>query len=290
MTQPPIMMEFQVPLPSDVYAPATDAAVMEAGEVIREQWISLANDHSVSGAYIAHLQSADAVVYPYMGERDTVAVVNPLPQAAWIEWGRAGFHLPERWGTRTGKWKETRDGRRYATVPFRHRTPTKDGGGSTSERRRTQMPLAIYNTAKRLQHRQAIKASDMVRVGRTAATVGDFGSQSKSYTYYRQAFDRADAPAEHLGHGYTWKSPQYAALTRYTVETHGGGRHTQYMTFRTITEDSPGWYIPPTPAHHYAARALEQAASLIDDLLNRAAEEDMGRAVLAALSPLYFGG
>ncbi len=279
--------EFSIPIPDDMYSPATDNAIREAGELIREQWVNLASHHSVSGEYIAHLLSPESLAYPYMGDRDQVAVINTTRQAWWLEWGRAGFHLASRWGTGKGKWKTNAKGGRYATVPFRHRTPEKDGGGSTPERRRMAMPLSIYNTARKLGHGQSLKASDLVRIGRSGkATVGDYGLQSKAYDYYRQAFGREAVP-DYLPHGYTWKTPQYEGLTRYTTTTPAGGRHTSYMTFRTITPDTPGWYIPPTPAGHYASRALDAAAPAIEDRLAIAVSMDCLHAVMAAVAPLY---
>ncbi len=288
MTAAPAMREFPVELPDDVYSPATDRAIGECGELIRETWINLAGDHSVSGEYLRHLQAPGAIRYPYDDDRDRVGVINELPQADWLEEGRSGFHLPQRWGTRKGRWKTSKDGTKYATVPFRHRTPSKDGGGSTPERRRMEMPLPIYNAARKLDHRQRLKASDTIRFfeGRKllgTGQVGDVGQRSKPYDHYRQIFGEGQG-LEGLGQGYTWKTPSYVGMVH---QKDAEGKHGGYFTYRTITQDSPGWYIPPTPAHHYARRALDQAAPMIEVRLKAAAAMDMALAVAEAASPLF---
>jgi hypothetical protein len=277
----PAIREFSVPIPAGMYAPATQHAIREAGEVIRAKWIELASDHSTTGNYLSHLRD-NPPLYPFQGDRDRVAVVNTLPQAAWLEWGRAGFHLAQRWGTGKGKWKIGPSGRRYATVAFRHRSPITTPG-STSERRRTAMTTQMYNTAVKLDHGQRLKLSDVVNYRGGKATVGEHGLQSKSYEYYRRAFG-ADAVPEHLPQGYTWATPKYEGMVH---NKDGEGKHGGYWTFRTITEDSPGWYIPPTPAHHYAQRALDATAPDIQQRLDAAAYFDVGSLITAAISPLY---
>lgn len=264
---------FAVGLPEGMQAPETEGAIAAAGELIRTAWVEFASGHSQSGEYLRLLMSPDALVYPYQGDVMAIAVVNPSRQADWLEEGRAGFHLPEHWGRGTGQWKTTKEGRRYAVVPFRHRTPIRDAGGYTPGRQRQVMPSEIYSMARKLE--------DGERLG----GFGDLYKQSKSYTYYRQIFG-ANSPAARLGHGYTWASSRYEGLTRRTRETKGGGRHTEYMTWRVITPESTGWYIPPTPAYHYSQRALEQAGPAIQALLDAAAAADLATAVLNATQAL----
>lgn len=285
----PAIRQFDVAISSDMDSPATDRAIAEAGEMIRNAWENLAarDGLSTTGKYMSHIGSADSIAYPYLGDRDQVAVIHPLREAAWLEWGRSGFHLPQRWGSGKGKWKISKDGRRYAIISFRHRTPYAEGDGSTSERQRMAMPVEIYNTAKKLEHGQRLKLSDTVNIRSRkkvygTAEIGEYGLQSKSYDQYRRAYG-ADAVPEHLPQGYTWKSPKFAGLTR---TTDGEGKHGQYNTYRVMTEDSPGWYIPPMPAHHYSSRALDAVSPVIEERLKQAAYVDAAMAVHAAVSPL----
>jgi hypothetical protein len=60
------------------------------------------------------------------------------------------------------------------------------------------------------------------------------------------------------------------------------------MTFRTITPESDGFFIPPTPAGNYATRALEAAAPDIQRRLDLAVALDAQHALLAAVAPLEF--
>jgi hypothetical protein len=260
---------FPLDVPSGVEMPTVKQALQgPVADLIRSTWIELGADHSDGGAYLQSLTEQNALGYPYSGDPLAVAIVSTAPEAYWIEVGRAGFHLPSSWGRGGGKWKYGKDGQRYATVPFRHRSPIAAGGGSTPGRVRTAMPSAIYSQALQLES------------GQRLGGFGDAYKQSKSYNFFRQI--HPDFPRNLGGDGYTWKTSPFEGMVRKTVETPGGGRHTEYTTFRTITPDSPGWYIPPTPAHHVAERALEAAAPEIARILDEAAAIDLAAAIVAA--------
>lgn len=260
---------FAVPAFDGTPGPALAAAIVEAGELIRAEWIDGLADHTDQGAVVASLEAQGALQYPYLGDPAIVAVVSPLIQANILEEGAEGFHMPERW---KGAWKVTKDGRRFAVVPLRHRTPATAAGGSTTGRRRAAMPPLVYALARQLQD------------GERLVGFGDLYKQSKSYTYYRAA--GMNVP-DHLPAAYTWKSSPYEGMQRETRPTPRGGRHTAYTTFRTMMEDSPGWYIPPRPGHHLAAQALERAAARVQDLLDTAAAADASAALADATRELF---
>jgi len=255
-----------VTLPEGAPAPALEHALGgPVPSIILAAWRELAADHVASGAYLAMLTPDLAFHYPYLGDGMAVAVVNPAQYADVIEEGHAGYHLPSVWK----KWKVGKNGNRFAVIPFNHETPTGLGGGSTTARRRQAMPAAVYKGA-----RGRPGAFSLANRGRLTGA-GDHYKQGKSYEYYRGLGFTGMPEAQ----GYDWKASKYEGLTRFTAETPGGGHHTEYLTFRTITPDSNGWYIPPQPGFHFAARALDAAMPAIADVLDRAAAADAERAL-----------
>lgn len=265
--------EIPVAVPADLPTPALDDALSRVvPNLIIVHWRELAADQVDSGDYLARLTPQEALIYPYAGDPDAVAVVNTALHAAWLEDGRAGFHLASRWGVGGGRWKVGKDGGLYAHVPFRIGTPLTAGGGASSRRARlgATMPKRVYSFARRLQQ------------GDRLAGFGTAYKQSKSYTYFNGA--GMDVP-QHLVDvgGYTWKASQFEGMFANIQRTAAAPRHAEYMTIRTITPDSPGWFIPPTPAHHYAERALEQAMPQIDEIIAAAAGEDLAAAMNDAI-------
>ena len=262
--------QFPVPLPAELDATAVrQALASDIPALIIAAWRELAADQVDSGDYLARLTLQDALAYPFAGDPDAVAVVNTAEYAQFIEWGRAGFHLASRWGSRGGQWKISKDGKRYARVPFRIRTPIAAGGGFSTSRARSTMPAAVYAQTRGL------------RTGDRLGGYGDLYKQSKSYHYFKQIFPGFPAELADVG-GYTWKASQFEGMFQAGVRTTpGGGTQSQYVTIRTITPESPGWYIPPTPAHHYAERALDMVSPQIAELLDAAAAHDLAVAVTA---------
>lgn len=263
---------FTINLPPGLRAFSVEAALAgPVPDMIIAAWQDLARDHRDSGQYLAALERQQSLNYPYLGDPNVVAIVNTMPYAIYLEEGHPGFHLPSRWS----HWKVSKEGRLYARVPFRIPTPFSPGGGVSSHRRRlgTAMPKSVYAQALQLRHGQRLTG------------FGELYKQSKSYIYYRQLFGEA-APELPDVAGYTWKTSQFEGMQHVTMVTPLGGHQAWYQTVRTITPESEGWYVPPSPAYHFADRALEQAAPGIQEALSQAAAQDAMAALYAALEPL----
>lgn len=242
-------------------------------------WRQLLSDHTDTGQALNSLTPEQAFRYPYLSNPMMVAVVSDVPQVGWLEEGRAGFHLPSRWG---GHWKVSAQGHLYATVPFRQSTPPTAGGGVSTSRGRlgNAMSPQVYRLAKTLGDYRTTRE----RLG----GFGDLYKRGVSYDLYRSGYGW-DLPANlDNEQGYEWKSSQFEGMFRNTVKTPGGGSHTEYVTMRTITPDSPGWYIPPMPALHLAAHALDQALPAIREVIDRAVQRDLESAVMVALGGQVF--
>lgn len=260
--------------------PAIEAAL--AGpviDIIRQQWIFLAQPHSATGAYIQALQSADAAQYPYNGDTLSASVVNTSPYAKILEDGHQGFHMPER----VRNWPHhNKAGRGYMIVNFRHFAPGSKS--STGRALSGAMPAEIYARAKQLGTQQL-------------RGLGDLYKQSKSYNYMIGANRAAGARVptgllraravamQQTGHGgYTWKSSKFEGLRRDAQVTPHANQGV-YSTFRVMSQDSPGWYIPGKQGLHLAAETAERVRPLITRLIADAAQRD----AVAAIAEVFSG-
>jgi hypothetical protein len=225
--------------------------------------------HVDTGTFLASLD-AEAIQYPYMGDPQAVAVRSAVEWADYLEYGRSGFHLAARWGARGGRWLVSKRGTLYARVPFRHRTPIDAEQGASTWGVRQEMPQEVYARAVRLDPYETTH--------QTLQGFGDLYRLSRPYEMFRQA---GEVLPYYLGQtvGYTWRASRYERMARVTVPTPGGGRHTAYMTWRTITPQSEGWWIPPFPPQRIFSRGLEEAAPIVSEILSNAARCDIDDAI-----------
>ena len=54
-----------------------------------------------------------------------------------------------------------------------------------------------------------------------------------------------------------------------------GTRSSTWMTFRTLTEESVGWFIPSFTGYHFAQRVLELVRDPVRQLVAEAARADV---------------
>lgn len=270
-------MEHVIPieLPEGVKGTHTrHALAVIAPELLRDECIHLSGKHVSTGDYRARFSAPDAIRYPYQGNPDAVALVNTAQYASFVEDGYQGFHLPSR----IRRWK-FRNGKPYVIVMFRHYTPADAASGQTTHRTRQMMPQEIADRAEALRGRQRLA----MPLGR------DSYRQSKSYDYYRERFGSLPPELETLlahsknPHGYTWKASPYAGMRHVVAPTPGGGSQNHYMTFRTITPQSTGWYIPPSPGLHIMREALTNCLPDIQAAIDEAVAADIAEAALDAV-------
>jgi hypothetical protein len=262
-----------LPLSSDLPSPAVNALLATViPDLIITAWHDKAAEHDDTGIYLKALDREQSLRYPYLDDPNAVAVVNDTPQAYWLEYGRAGFHLAARWK----KWTQGKNGP-YARVKFRVRTPGSKGGGMSTSRARFTMPATVQAMAQALVQGQRLKGMGMQ------------GVKSKSYTHgITSPHIWKSLPPTLAGiTGYTWKSSPFEGMMQAGMkDTPGGGTQSEYTTIRTITPDSPGWYIPPTPAYHFSEEALRAALPEITRLLEEAGAQDAMDAVTDAVQEL----
>lgn len=146
-----------------------------------------------------------------------------------IENGRPARDLKAMLNT-SKKVRSSKNGVRFLYIPFRHNTP---GNGALAHA----MPPDIYAMAKNLE-------ASMV-VGQTTRQSGQKGMQHLSVpqSIYKWGgrLPAGLAPKLKAHHA----SDPYAGMVRFNTSTPGGAKSSQYLTFRTMSEKSKGWIVPP---------------------------------------------
>jgi len=266
------------------------------GNLIKQQWIFLAQPYASTGQYVRGIQQQQhysdpnsfAIEYPFGGTRLAVSVKNTVPYAMIVELGHQGFHLPER----VRNWphqirRGPRAGIGYMRIPFRHFVPAV--ASSTGRAIRGQMPPEIYERMKELRNRIAFHRQQFryLATQRPAPLrgLGDLYKQSKSYIYYRAI--EPNFPSHLARPGYTWRASKYEGMIRPPQVTPHANQGF-YMTFRTMTQDSQGWYIPAQPGRHLARQTAERVGPIIAPLIADAARDDLVHSFSTVLSGAGF--
>jgi hypothetical protein len=240
--------------------PDTAEAVRQSGIFAHSTWIMLAQSgqyiRTTTGAYVRGLQAADSLQYPVDNDLLTTLVVNVAPHARVVEDGHAGYHLPSviNWATARGA-KQNKKGRWYMSIPFRHRAPAGRGSGATAASQQAMMPQQVYDRAKRLRPGERL----------TAGPTRGRARQAPGLTPYQPRY------APNVRPGYTHASIYEGMQKR------GAKGHTQYMSFRTMTENSPGWNVPPRPGTHLSQVVVQRILNPITQLIQEAAARDVQR-------------
>ncbi|MFA5801217.1 MAG: hypothetical protein WC911_01940 [Thermoleophilia bacterium] len=272
---------------------ALESATWRTAQWMRNQWADQAQRMGVhdTGAYLRGIREDGMIVPVSSNLADPSAamfavvldVVNTAKHAQAVEEGSMAFHMPDRvdWA-RSGRVKVSKKGVPYIHVPFRHYTHA--ASGSTATALRSMMTKEITAEAKTLDRRLALGAgfqhtpegqfvavdkyrwaglSDKKRITRPGASVGDPEWRGAKHV----AFGMVN-PA--------WKSSKYEGLMKTDPE-----KHTNYMTIRTMTRDSPGWNIP-AKAGKWVARTTAQITESSDEV-KKTFETAFAKAILKVL-------
>jgi len=252
-----------MPLPTAM--PHTVAAVRAAAELVQWAWIQLAEASPMSAsdrqAYIGGLSAPESVVHPLAGDPLQASVTNHAPEAPRLEHGFASYHLPSRINWATAKGAKQSKGRWYMVIPFRHVAARY--GKQIAELRpamqRQMLTERVYRIAQRLRPEQHL----------TAGPTRGRGVHAPGLTPYRPAFARNIRP-DYI----------HAAREERLVRRPGrSARQSQYLTFRTMTSDSPGWWMPGKTGVELAKQAQRDTAPAVRAMIEAGVRAD----VVAAL-------
>lgn len=278
---------------------AVNRFLIEAGTQIQATWAALAQRLNVreTGAYIASIQSSEALQIVQRATREgpvvtgIVEVSASAEHATIIEVGHPAFHLPDKidWGGPSVK--VTASGKKLLHIPFRHAANQSAAEmrakGTTTSARRRMMPAEIYAQAKELTRTSAQKVGPIHTKGgqfvqadrytwgshlRGVSTAG-FLSSSEGLVENRRGEKLVGVTGKsvHLPGGGimgkrrlvnpAWQSSRFEGMFK-----SGPDGHTEYMTIRTITPDSPGWNIPAKQGLYLARRVSQFAPAQLAPL------------------------
>jgi hypothetical protein len=225
--------------------PYTAGAIRQAAEFVRESWIMLAGGTRLSAreqaVYVRGLGTDRSIVHPDGGDWLAARVVNVGRAAARLEAGHARFHLPERinWGA-SRKARRNQQGRWYLRIPFPHA--------------RASLAPAVLRIAQRLRPGQYLTAGPTR--GRARHAPGLTPYQPRFAANIRVLQRRAVAEG----------------LRRVPK---GRGRASTLLTFRTLTQDSPYWWIPPKPGAHLVPQVLRTTTPAITTMIQEGVTRDI---------------
>lgn len=238
-----------------------DAVRSATVDVVQRTWIEYASGvqvtysggtfrvQSVTGEYVRSIQ--DGLRFP---EDLTGEVFTTSPHSSVVEDGIKAFDMKPGLLS-SPKAKTNKDGGKYITVPYRHGTPGTVGMPA--------MPLNIYNQMNKLGFSRRNNALKAFFTGRKYTWNGRLKEESQGQ---RSHF------GSHQGAGYTWKSGQFDGMVRM-----GKRGHTQYLTFRRVSENSDprSWQHPGVKPRPIREAVVENTKDEVLALIRRGFEMDL---------------
>jgi hypothetical protein len=219
----------------------TQEAVRTATEVIQRYWLEAISGRTVtwgggafkvnvvSGAYLRSV--AEGLRYPANGDALTGEVVSLSPHGEIVENGIKPFDMKQT-HLNGPKSQVGKDGKRYVTIPFRHNVPGSTAIGNA-------MPKEVYAKAMQL----AVSRRNGLLVHWFSAKKYEWGDR----------LSENDSGVKQRPH---WTTSKYTSMVKMA-----GRPHTQYLTFRRISENSkPESWRHPGVAPRPVTQAVEEMA------------------------------
>lgn len=229
-------------------------------DLLRDTWVQLAIPFSQTGHYVRGLFEAESVEYPFEGSDLAVSLRNVVGYAAAVEFGHEAFHLPSR--IRNWPHHSKKTGIGYMRVPFRHLTPGQGG----SARAKAAMPAKIYEAARQLR---------------------DYASRQNPYRLTGKVSNMGNPKYFFVEGLAKQKAHHSASIYEGMIRNQQKGENASssvYSTFRTITENSPGWNIPATEGQFFTKQVVEIAGSEVARMITDAAQQDVVAGIVTKLT------
>lgn len=192
------------------------------------------------------------------------------PKAHWLEYGTDAWDMKKMLQT-SHQVRQTAEGKRYLIIPFRWGTPETLVVGAFAGR---EMPAPVYSWWLQRDPRPLISE---VTGTYTEPSIIDPDFDATRYTYNwgdrltpadleDLGIDPDSAPGKHM-----------AGMVRMRnfPDEPSRGFATQYLTFRTMTEDSPGWQHPGMEGYEVAKSVYDWVMQASDDILRSAMDADV---------------
>lgn len=255
-------------------------AVQQIAERAQTMWMGYAAGEplpdgstiqSRSGAYLRSIQL-------FQTDPLNAEVFSEAPHAKSIEEGAPARDLKKMLDT-SMKVRQTRDGRRYLIIPFRWGTPGTTGFGKNV------MPQQVHEM---FGGPGGLKPSRVTGMGKRVSGTGAYDIKTRSPF-------KVDQRQYKWGGRLTVESLKAAGVRSTQAKrmagmvnmqnpsgTTGGGKHSQFFTFRMMVEGSKGWLVPAQPGKFPARHTADRIRPI--------AERAFAAAVAADINQIVGGG
>ena len=232
----------------------TALAVHDATKDVQKEWVNTAMQafKHPSGAYTGAIE--EGITYPY-GSHLAGKVENRAPHAAAIEEGVKDFDQHKALQT-SHQVRISKKGKKYLIIPFRHGTP--------GTRQSPPMPQSVYNMAQNLvasQQKRGPYVPSMNIQSRTSPRAFVAGPGSSVAAPAAQRFQYQwggrveESDVGDLDKRDDWTTSPYTRMYKFQAPT---GTGTAYLTFRTMSEGSKGWYNQGFAGMHLARNTADK--------------------------------
>lgn len=253
------------PLTRDIF-PNLAFAVQKMGEQALAQWQAYAAGQplptgatiqSRTGSYLRSIRLRS------LGDFSS-EVISDSPYAEAIERGSPSRDLKKLLNT-SMKVRINKQGKRYLIIPFRHGTPGSTGFSSV-------MTPAVHALARTLM------PSRVSGMGQRESGTGAWDVRTRRpYLVPQRQYQwggRLRPEMLRAAGASSRDTRRMAGMVRFQ---NPGGGHGQYLTFRIMTEDSPGWKTKPVPGKWPAKTVSDQIAQMAETVCQSAVMADIRR-------------
>lgn len=181
-------------------------------------------------------------------------VWSEYKNAGEIETGRPSRDLKKMLQTST-KVRETKTGKKYLIIPFRHNTP-----GNTAHARA--MPQDVYDSVSSQSFKKSRVTGKTTRLSASGHTVPQNIYQWGSRLVHNGPLLKPHHTAS-----------IYSGMVRFDTSS-GGQRSSSYMTFRNMVEGSQGWIVPAKPGLYLMQKVIQQMQPKAEMAFAKAVELD----------------
>lgn len=256
--------------------PTLSSAVHRLAEAAHADWVAYASGAPLpSGKVIQNRTGEYARSILVRSNGDFSAeVYSDLAYAQAIEEGMPARDLKKILSSSL-KVRISAAGKRYLIIPFRHNSPNSVLGNN--------MPTAVANWWKDEERKPSSITGTFNRPSGTGAVAWRSGTDM--FGKSQKKGDRLTVPGRTYSWGTRLGKADFASLGIAGASAKrldgmvnfrkpggtGGGAHSQFITFRVMTEDSKGWIAP--------AQAGKWPAKTVSDTLQPIAEQAFAKAV-----------
>jgi hypothetical protein len=272
-------LSFDIDLPSGaavdrVVLPRLGEAFAALVGAARERWQEYASGKPLPDGKVINPRSgsyARSIAVRWHGPFHA-EIYSDIPYAEAIESGSPARDLHDLLST-SKKTRINSRGQRYLIIPFRWGTPgtannPRVGFGDNV------MPESVH------QGWLGGEFGDPSRIVGHSHRISGSGHQVRKRIYsWGGRVAQSDLDARGIGRefrGKTYLTHPMAGMVRMT-RGKKGAQNTQYLTFRTLSEGSPGWIVPPVEGRWPARTVAELMRPVAEEALKTAARDDVRR-------------